>query len=167
MARKTMVRIVALAIILILAAGVACFALVTCDSSAPFDNWRANAINTILDKTGLKERVDTALREKARAIAEENGIPSELLETGVDMLDIPNWKAAELPSGTKKDSTFTLDYDGHDITVTTYDDPSYVTLGAFGQEVTFDVPDSAETFTTLAPLLGMTGEVGVDELLTA
>ena len=167
MEKRTMRRIVTTAIVLILAAGLACFGLVTCTSNTPLEGARVDAINMVLDNTGLKERVDGALRDKARTIAEENGVPYSVLEVGIDLLDIPNWKAAKLPKSADKATTFTLDYGGQDVSITAYDDPSYVTLGAYGQEVTFDIPESAQTFTTLAPLLDNgTGEVSLGDLLT-
>lgn len=166
MEKRTMARIVAMAIAFILIAGIACVALVTCSSGTPFSGLRTNAVNTVLDTTGFKERVDGELRNQAARISEETGIPVEILETGVDMIDVTHWQAADLPADAVESGSFDLQYAGQNVTVTAYEDPSYVTIGAWGQAVTFDVPKSTQTFTKLAPYLDGMHDLDLGDLIS-
>ena len=165
MEKRTARRIVTMAIILILLAGLACGALIMCGSETPLAGARASAVNALLDSTGVKERLDAELRTQAERVAQQTGVPVEVLDAGIDMLDITHWEAADLPDDVAVASSFELEVEGQDVTVTAYDDPSYVTIGAFGQEVTFDVPTSAQSFTSLAPYLDGLQGLGLEDIL--
>ena len=45
-------------------------------------------------------------------------------------------------------------YSGTDATITTYDDPSVVTVTAMGQDITLAVPDSAQSYLPFLSYLG-------------
>ena len=160
-----MKRIVAAAIILILLAGVAVFGLVTCSSDTPFQDLRIDAINTLIDKTGIKQRMENELYAKAEKFAEDTGVPIGLVDEAVSMLDITNWEAITLPDDAVENGSVSADIDGQHYELTTYDDPSYVTVAAFGQVITFEVPESAQTFTRYGPYLSSFQDLGVTELL--
>lgn len=160
MERKTAVRIVTLAIIFILAAGAACLGLVTCGSQTPLEGARVAAINTLLDKTGAKQRLESELYAKADAIAEETGIPVELVNTGIGMANVTEWKAVSLPADVTETAKFETKFRDQALSLTTYDDPSLVTVGIWGQSICFEVPDSTQTFTKIAPYVSSLSDLG-------
>ena len=47
-----------------------------------------------------------------------------------------------------------IGYSGTDATITTYDDPSVVTVTAMGQDITLAVPDSAQSYLPFLSYLG-------------
>ena len=166
MEKKTAVRIVTLAIAFILLAAIACLGLVMCTSDTPFEGMRTTAINELLDRSGAKERLEAEMYAHAEDIAQSVGVPVELVNAGIEMLDITEWKAVDLPSDAQKTATFNTEYRNQQISLTTYDDPSLVTLGIWNQSVCFRVPESAQTFTSLAPYastLQDLGELGAQE----
>ncbi len=167
MAGKTMRRIVTAAITLILLAGVACAGLFFFGSNTPLETTRAEAINVVLDQAGLKERIESALYKGADRFAEETGVPVEIVNKAIDVLDVTHWEATTLPDNVKKTGSVDADIEGGAISITSYDDPSYITLGAYGQEVTFDVPKSTEAFTSIIPYAQTASEYGVFDLLGA
>ena len=151
MEKKTAVRIVTLAIVFILLAGVACLGLVMCSSETPFEGMRTATINGILDRSGAKERLEAEMYAHADDVAESAGIPVELVNTGIELLNVTEWKAVDLPA----------EYRDQQVTLTTYDDPSLVTLGIWNQSVCFKVPESTQTFTTLAPYASSLQDLGL------
>ncbi len=165
MERKTMIRIVMAAILFVVLAIAGCFALIMCSSQTPLESARVTALNTLLDQTGAKERVDAELRAHADELSEKTGLPSALVETGIDMLNVKEWKATVLPSDAVETSTFKTEVNGQQVQLTTYKDPSYVTVNAYGQTVTFDIPESAQTIAELAPYAQDAQESGLlDEI---
>jgi len=167
MAGKTMRRIVAVAIALILMAGAACAGLFILGSNSPLETARAHAINLVLDQAGLKNRIESELYKRADQFAEKTGVPVEIVNKAIDVLDVKHWEAATLPKNLKETGSFETDIGGHTISFTSYDDPSYVTLAAHGQEVTFDVPKSAEVYTTIIPYAETASDFGVTDMLGA
>ena len=165
LAIKTMKRIVAAAIFLILLAGVAVFGLVMCSSDTPFENLRTDAINTLIEKTGVKQRMESELYAHAEKFAEDTGIPIGLVDEAVSTLDITNWEAIALPDDAVENGSISTDFDGQHYELTTYEDPSYVTVAAFGQVITFEVPESAQTFTRYGPYLSSFQDLGITEIL--
>ena len=160
-----MKRIVALAIIFILLAGVAVFGLTLCSSDTPFESLRTDTVNTLLEKTGVKQRLENELYAKAEKFAEDTGIPVGLVDEAVSMVDITNWKAVPLPDDAVENGSVSADIDGQHYELTTYEDPSYVTVSAYGQVLTFEVPESAQTFTRYGPYLSQVQDWGITELL--
>lgn len=161
MERKTAVRIVSLAIFFILLAGAACVGLVTCGSQTPLEGARVAAINTLLDRTGAKQRLESELYAHADAIAEQAGVPVELVNAGIGMMNVTEWRAVELPSDVSETAKFETDYRGQAVSLTTYDDPSLVTVGILGQSICFEVPASTQTFTQFAPYASNLSDLGL------
>ena len=168
---KTMRRIVIVAILLILIAGAACVALFTCSAGTPLEGARTATLNTVIEQTGVKDRIKTALADKASDIAAEYGVPEELLDAGIDMLAIEDWKVTELPADATVAKTVEMDVGGSPVQVTTYDDKSIVSLrgegklNTYGQTITFEVPESAQGLADLLPYLDAAEEIGVAELI--
>ena len=161
MEKRTAVRIVTIALLLILAAGAACAVLVTCTANTPFEGARVTAINTFLDKTGAKTHIESELHAQAGKISEQTGLPVEVVNSGIEMLDIEDWEVTTLPADAVSVGTFETDYKGKTVKVTTYEDASYVTVDAYGQSITFDVPESAQMFTKMAPYLHSAEDLGL------
>ena len=161
MEKRTAVRIVTIALLLILAAGAACAVLVTCTANTPFEGARVTAINTFLDKTGAKTHIESELHAQAGKISEQTGLPVEVVNSGIEMLDIEDWEVTTLPADAVSVGTFETDYRGKTVKVTTYEDASYVTVDAYGQSITFNVPESAQTFTEMAPYLHSAQDLGL------
>lgn len=104
------------------------------------------AINLAVDGSGVKGRVDSALRDAAPRIAEATGFSESQVNDMIDELDIASWNVTSLPSGAVEAGSFSTSYQGVSAQVTTYSDPSYVTVSAAGQNVTLAVPSSAQDY---------------------
>ena len=167
MARKTMRRIVALAITLILVAAGACAALFFLGSNSPLESARAGAINTLLEQTQLKQRLEDELYMRADRFAEDTGVPVEIVNALIETLDVTHWEATTLPQGVSQTSKIDTEVAGQQLSITSYGDPSYVTLGAYGQEVTFDVPESAETLSAALPYVSKAEDLGVIDFVNS
>lgn len=107
---------------------------------------QADALNQIIDASGVKGKVRSALNANISQIAQRSGLPESTVREGVNALDIDDWKATALPANAQTDSTYPVSYDGVDATVTTYRDPSYLTVSTMGQQVTLAVPASAQPY---------------------
>ena len=111
------------------------------------------ALNAVVDASGLKEKIDGALRANAGEISERLSISEPQVNTAIDTLDIENWEVANLPEGTAESARCDVECEGVDIEVVTYVDPAYVTVGMHGQNITFAVPESAQGSVSLLTLL--------------
>lgn len=109
--------------------------------------------NAALDASGVKGQIDSALREHASDIAAATGMSESQVTAAIDQLDIDSWNVATLPADASVAGTFDTTYQGASATVTTYADPSYVTVDALGQELTLSVPDSAQSYVSLLSYL--------------
>lgn len=111
------------------------------------------AANAALDASGVKERVDEALRSNAGAISSATGLSESQVTEAIDSLDVTSWSAVSLPSDVTVRDTASGTHGGVTATVTTYDDPSYVTVETSGQTLTFAVPESAQGYAQLLSYL--------------
>lgn len=107
------------------------------------------ATNAALDASGVKDRIDQALRERSGAISSATGLPEDQVLSAIDELDISSWAVTGLPADASGTQSFSSSLEGVDATVTTYDDPAYVTVSADGHELTFSVPESARGYVRL------------------
>lgn len=104
-----------------------------------------NAVtNVALDASGIKGTIDDELRDNASAIAAQMGLSEDEVLQAIDDLDIENWSVTSLPSDAQVSSTQSVTYGGVAAEITTYDDPSYITVEVQGQTITLAVPDSAQ-----------------------
>ncbi len=157
---KTMRNVVITAILLIAIAGAACWLVLTggCSNLAlgdfkPFAGAQVAATNTLIDVSGVKDRIDSELRSRAQQVSDTYGIPVEIMDAAIDDLAIQEWKAVEKPETVKETGTYSVDANGTEIGITTYDDTGYVGVDAYGIEATLGVPESAQPYVELIPLL--------------
>lgn len=104
------------------------------------------ALNAALDVSGAKDRVQEALESHVGDIAAATGLSTTAVEQGIDQLAVKDWEVATLPDSAQETGTHSGSAAGISGTVTTYDDPSYVTVEAYGQTVTLQVPESAQPY---------------------
>ena len=109
--------------------------------------------NAALDASGVKSSMDEALRSNVESIAAATGLSNEQVETAIDELAIESWSATTLPESASVSGTFFTSYRGASATVTTYADPSYITVEAYGQDLTLAVPESAQQYLSLLAYL--------------
>ena len=119
-----------------------------------FEGGKNAAANAALDVSGLKSKAESALRGNTDRIAEATGMSSSQVDAAIDALDIQSWEVTNLPEGAEKTGSANVSYSGTDATITTYDDPSVVTVTAMGQDITLAVPDSAQTYLPFLSYLG-------------
>jgi hypothetical protein len=112
------------------------------------------AANAALDASGLKSKANEALKSNRDRIAEVTGLSRSQVDDAIDALDIESWEVTSLPASASKTGSTDISYGGTDATITTYDDPSVVTVEALGQDITLAVPDSAQGY---LPFLGYLG----------
>ncbi len=112
------------------------------------------ATNAAIDASGIKTKVKDAIDARKGDIAAATGLTTDQVDAAVGSLDIDSWQAASLPSGATATATTSGSYAGVDGTITTYDDPGYVTVEAYGQEVTLSVPESAQQYLPFLNYLG-------------
>ncbi len=119
-----------------------------------FEQGKNTAANAALDASGLKSKANEALKSNRDRIAEVTGLSRSQVDDAIDALDIESWEVTSLPASASKTGSTDISYGGTDATITTYDDPSVVTVNAMGQDVTLAVPDSAQSY---LPFLGYLG----------
>lgn len=137
--------------VLKIAAVLALIAVAICGAFAFINHSKPAIVNTALETSGVKNQVEEALRTHVADIAAATGMSEEQVSNAINDLDISSWTATELPANAQETGSTDVRYQGVDATVTTYADPSYVTVEALGQTVTLSVPESAQQY---VPLLG-------------
>ena len=153
---STFKRIIIVGIAMIAIAGAAVALVLTggCSGQAhPLEDVKNNAVNFAIESSGIKDKVDAKLRSEAGVLAEELGIPQSVVNEMVDEIDVKNWQATTLPADAVETGSFDVDIEGTPTTVTTYEDPSIVTVNAYGQSVTMAVPESAQEYTSMLKYL--------------
>lgn len=125
----------------------------TTNSDNPLQNLasqaKVSATNTAINTSGIKTKVAQTLSKKREHIAAATGMTPTQVDNALSQLDIEKWQATSLPSDLSKKNTLQGTYDGVKATVTTYNDPSYVTVSALGQDITLKVPPSAQSYVSL------------------
>ena len=89
---------------------------------------RNAAVNVALDASGAKNRVQDALESRVDEISAATGLSTAEVQRGIDNLAFDGSAA------------------GIDGALTTYADPSYVSVNAYGQDLTLSVPESAQPY---------------------
>jgi hypothetical protein len=102
-------------------------------------------VNAAIDASGVKTQINNALEENSASIAAATGLSQDQVDTAISNLDIEDWSATTLPATASAEDSYPISYQGTSATVTTYADPSYVTVNAAGQNVTLAVPASAQS----------------------
>ncbi|MBQ9068861.1 MAG: hypothetical protein IJ131_07345 [Eggerthellaceae bacterium] len=104
------------------------------------------AVSKMVDQSGLKEAAAAELHARAGDIAALSGLDESMVDYVIDSMDIPSWQTTTLPDGLGEQASIPVEYSGANATLTTYNDPSYMTVSAYGQDITFAVPDAAQGY---------------------
>ena len=140
---------------IVIAAGAACvFAITpstTCASplSTVAENTKTAAVNKAIDASGVKNAVEDSLMAHAYDIANVTGISTSQVQNVIESLDIDDWQAVTLPADATATSTISGSAAGVPASLTTYSDPNYVTVSAYGQNIDLAVPASAQQYLPL------------------
>lgn len=118
------------------------------------DDAKNAAANAALDASGAKNRVQDALESHVGDIAAATGLSNAEVQQGIDNLAVQDWEVTSLPDNAQQTGSFDGSAAGVDGTLTTYADPSYVTVNAYGQNVTLSVPESAQQYLGYLSYLG-------------
>ena len=112
----------------------------------PLSSVKNAAVNAAIDASGVKSKVQNALNDNASLIAQKTGMSEAEVRNGISNLDVQGWTATDAPSNAAQTGNYNVSAQGTNATITTYDDPNYVTVNAMGQTVTFQVPASAQNY---------------------
>ena len=150
---STFKRIIIIGLIMIALASVAIAVVMSQSCSRTTDNplneAKTTAVNSLLDSTGIKKTIESEIRSRADSLAEETGIPRSYVDEVINNLDIQNWEVVSLPEGATETGSFSINAEGTPINVTTYDNPELLTVSAYGQDITVEVPASAQKYLPL------------------
>lgn len=114
--------------------------------NSTIESLKASAVNSAIDASGIKGQLESSLRSKASSISAATGLPESTVNSMIDQLDISSWSVTTLPSDAQSTGSFSTTYQGTAATVTTYSDPSYVSVEMSGQNLTLAVPSSAQGY---------------------
>ena len=120
--------------------------------SAPlplFGDVSSKAIDSLLNVSNVKENIDAALRSHTTWISSQTGYSESDITLAIDELNIPSWHVAPLPEDAVEISNYNANYQDIDVTITTYADPNYISVEAYGQELTLEVPPTAQAYYSL------------------
>lgn len=106
----------------------------------------AAAANAALDASGIKGKIDSELRAHTGDIASATGLSESQVENIINQIDISSWSVTTLPADAAAAGSFQTTYQGTNVTVTTYTDPSYVSISPWGQTITLAVPESSQSY---------------------
>lgn len=118
-------------------------------TASPLDQARNSALNAIINASGVKGKLQSELESSVPQISAATGLSTQQVQSGIDALDVNDWEVVSEPATATETGSYPVNANGMNATVTTYDDPSYVTVDAYGQRATFAVPNSATSYTQL------------------
>ncbi|WP_165248197.1 hypothetical protein [Adlercreutzia sp. ZJ141] len=123
-------------------------------SEAPFgleflNNWKSKAANAALDASGVKGQIEGAIESQRESIQQWTGMSDAEFDAAVDNLAIEDWQVATLPADAVQTGSVSGTYQGVDATIITYDDPSYLTVQAYGRNITLSVPAGSQDYVSL------------------
>ncbi len=149
---KRLFRMLLLVVIVCVVVVVGAFALPSSTTGPVADvaeDVKTAVANTALDVSGIKDKVKSALEENKSVIASATGLTESQVDAAIEDLDIDSWQVASLPADAQATGTTSGTYSGMSATITTYDDPGYVTVETGGQSITLSVPESAQEYVSL------------------
>lgn len=114
---------------------------------------KSNALNALVDASGIKDTVQNELDAHLNEIASATGLSLSETQKAIEAIDVDSWAVADLPADASATATYSTAAAGVDAEVTLYDDPQYVTVKAYGQTLTFSVPESAQDYAALLAAL--------------
>lgn len=110
------------------------------------DNAKNAATNAVIDASGIKDRINETIDSHKHDIVNAIGVSEEVVDSIIDDIAVDDWQAATLPEEAYPTNTIDGSAYGIEGTVTTYDDPGYITVEAYGQTVTLAIPESAQNY---------------------
>ena len=110
------------------------------------DQAATSVTNAAIDASGIKETIQNALDANAESIASALGVSVQDARDMISNLDVASWQATSLPSDAQASGSYSASFDGTSANITTYEDPSYITVEAYGQSLTLSVPESAQEY---------------------
>ena len=110
------------------------------------DQATASVTNAAIDASGIKETIQNALDANAESIASALGVTVQDARDMIGNLGVVSWQATSLPSDAQASGSYSASFDGTSANITTYEDPSYITVEAYGQSLTLSVPESAQEY---------------------
>ncbi|MCI9129705.1 MAG: hypothetical protein HFJ65_05300 [Eggerthellaceae bacterium] len=143
---KTILAIVFAAVVLVVGGLALSAAGFNNPISDAVDGTKNAGINAAIDASGIKEKADSELRENASKISEMTGMPRSAVDSMIDGLDIQSWKVTSLPANAVAQDTANVQYAGTNAQLTTYDDPSVITVTTDAGAVTLEVPTTAQGY---------------------
>lgn len=108
-----------------------------------------DAINAAMDNSGAKTAVQNTLLEHSEDIANKTGLAESQVQTIITDIDVPSWEVTDLPANAVATKEISGTYAGVNAEITTYDDPNYISVNAYGQNFTLQVPQSAQQYMSL------------------
>ena len=138
--------------IIIVVAGAACVFAITPQSTnaSPLETAASSAttavVNRAIDASGVKTAVEDSLMAHAHDISSATGISTTQVQNVIESLDIDDWQAVTLPADAAATTTISGSAAGVPASLTTYSDPNYVTISAYGQNIDLAVPASAQQY---------------------
>lgn len=102
--------------------------------------------NALIDAADIKGKAQEALEASAPGIASATGLSESAVDSMIDDLGIQDWTVVSLPKDVSVADTNFVNYGGNTVEITSYSDPSIVTLSLDGTDVTFEIPDSAQGY---------------------
>jgi len=108
------------------------------------------AANAALKSVDLGSVVDAQVDAHRSEIAATLGVSEDQVDEAVQQLDVSSWQVVDQPSGLTAVGTYDTTYQGQPVTLTLYDDPGYVSANMGGTDLTFAVPESAQSYVTTA-----------------
>lgn len=138
--------------IIIVVAGAACVFAITPQSTnaSPLETAASSAktavVNRAIDASGVKTAVEDSLIAHAHDISSATGISTTQVQNVIESLDIDDWQVVTLPADAAATTTISGSAAGVPASLTTYSDPNYVTISAYGQNIDLAVPASAQQY---------------------
>ncbi|MDO5042902.1 MAG: hypothetical protein Q4D92_05260 [Slackia sp.] len=145
---KTIARILGV-LVLVGVVGIAGLLFFGQQAGSASSSLKSNALNTIVDASGIKDTVQSELDAHLNEIASATGLSLSEAQEAIEALDVNSWAVADLPADASATATYSTAATGVDAEVTLYDDPGYITVEAYGQTLTFAVPESAQDYASL------------------
>jgi hypothetical protein len=108
------------------------------------DTAKNTALNSAINASGVKNTINQALHNQSAQISAASGIPQAQVDSAISNLDIDDWQAASVPSTATAVQNHAVSYGSTSATITTYNDPSYVSVQVNGQTVSMKIPDGAQ-----------------------
>ena len=140
---KTLIGLALVAVV-----GVGAFSLFSQSSffDDAVDQATTSVTNAAIDASGIKETIQKALDANAESIASALGVSVQDARGMISNLDVASWQATSLPSDAQASGSYSASFDGTSANITTYENPSYITVEAYGQSLTLSVPESAQEY---------------------